>query len=122
MSEQTQSTKEGGSTSAFGVTENAAKRIAQLLEKEENAGSKLRVSVEGGGCSGFQYNFGFEKTQNDDDLIIEKDGIEVMVDETSMELLTGSVLDYVETLGAAHFEVKNPQATATCGCGNSFSV
>ncbi len=118
MSEQIQSTKDKD----FGITENAAKRIAELLKKEENTGARLRISVEGGGCSGFQYNFEFDTSYNDDDNVVEKDGVELIIDNTSMEFLSGSALDYIETLGAAHFEIKNPNASATCGCGNSFSV
>tara|TARA_B100001179_G_C18490172_1_gene359561 strand:- start:479 stop:808 length:330 start_codon:yes stop_codon:yes gene_type:complete len=107
---------------AISISEAAAKRIAYLLSTEPN-GSKLRVSVLGGGCSGFQYHFEFDtKDLAGDDQLFEKDGATVVVDEISLNMLNGSVVDYVETLGAAAFEIKNPQATASCGCGNSFAV
>lgn len=104
------------------ISDNAAKRIAYLLGTEPE-GSVLRVSVLGGGCSGFQYHFEFDQQppQADDQLFV-KDGARVVIDETSLELLKDSVIDYVETLGAAAFEIKNPHAKASCGCGNSFAV
>lgn len=104
------------------ISASAAKRIAFLLGKEASPEAKLRVSVKGGGCSGFQYEFGFDSEQHEDDILFEKDGAKVLIDTMSLEFINGSVLDYIETLGAAHFEIRNPQATATCGCGNSFSV
>lgn len=106
----------------FAVTQNAAKRISHLIESEEDKNVRMRVAVLGGGCSGFQYKFDFDSQKNDDDLVFKQNDIEVVVDTTSLELLKGSELDYVETLGSAAFVVKNPNATANCGCGNSFSV
>lgn len=106
----------------FAVTSNAAKRISYLTAQEVDKNVRMRVAVLGGGCSGFQYKFDFDPAKNADDKIFTTDGIEVIVDETSIELLKGSVLDYVETLGSAAFMVKNPNATAKCGCGNSFAV
>lgn len=106
----------------FTVTDNAAKRINALLAQEENKKQRLRIEVLGGGCSGFQYNMDFDAKKNDDDLVFENHGAEVVIDSTSMEFLAGSSVDYVETLGSAAFEIKNPNATANCGCGNSFSV
>jgi iron-sulfur cluster insertion protein len=106
---------------SFSVTENAAKRIAFLASKEAKP-VMMRVAVLGGGCSGFQYNFSFEEQRNDDDLLIERDGASVLVDSTSLELLKGSQLDYVEEMVGSAFQVKNPNATSSCGCGNSFSV
>lgn len=103
------------------ISDSAAKRIAHLLKSEE-AGARLRVAVEGGGCNGFQYKFDFDKTKNNDDHVVEKNGVAIVIDETSLELVKGSELNYVETLGFAHFEIKNPQAASSCGCGNSFSV
>jgi len=106
----------------FAVTDAAAARIVKISQGEP-AGTKFRVSVLGGGCSGFQYHFDFDAAAAaSDDLVIAKNGSVVIVDETSLELLAGSVLDFVETLGSAGFEIKNPNATAKCGCGNSFSV
>lgn len=104
------------------VTDSAAKRIAYLLTQGEQPGSRLRVSVNGGGCSGFQYQFDFDTAQNEDDIIIDKAGVQVIIDTTSLEFMKGASIDYVETLGAAHFSITNPQASASCGCGNSFAV
>ena len=104
------------------VTESAAKRIAFILAQEEQKGMKLRISVSGGGCSGFQYGFTFDDAKNDDDILIEKDGAAVLIDTTSLELLGGSQIDYVEDMIGASFQIKNPQAKSSCGCGNSFSV
>ena len=106
---------------SFSVTESAAKRIAFLASREAKP-VLMRVAVLGGGCSGFQYNFSFEEGRNDDDLLIQRDGATVVVDSTSLELLKGSELDYVEEMVGAAFQVKNPNATSSCGCGNSFSV
>lgn len=106
----------------FGVTANAAKRIAHLIEQEGEKGLMLRVSVSGGGCSGFQYGFAFDDTVNADDRTFEKDGIKVVVDEVSLELLAGAQIDFVEDLIGASFQISNPQATSSCGCGSSFSI
>ena len=104
------------------LSESAAKRIAFLLSKEEQPDMRLRVMVEGGGCSGFQYKFDFDTARGEDDIVMEEGGARVVVDAVSLELLKDSTLDYVQELGGAFFTVKNPQATATCGCGNSFAV
>ena len=104
------------------VTDNAAKRIAELIKQEGNPNLKLRVAVDGGGCSGLQYKFDFDDKQNPDDQTFEKNGVYVLIDEISMGFLGDAVIDYVETLGEARFEIKNPNASATCGCGNSFAV
>jgi iron-sulfur cluster insertion protein len=109
------------SEAQFSVSESAARRIAFLAAKEPKP-VLMRVAVLGGGCSGFQYNFSFEEGRNEDDLLIERDGASVVVDATSLELLKGSELDYVEEMVGASFQVKNPNATSSCGCGNSFSV
>ncbi len=109
------------SETAFSVSESAARRIAFLATREAKP-VMMRVAVLGGGCSGFQYNFSFEEQHNDDDLLIERDGATVVVDATSLELLKGSELDYVEEMVGSAFQVKNPNATSSCGCGNSFSV
>ena len=109
------------SETAFSVTESAAKRIAFLAAKEVKP-VMMRVAVLGGGCSGFQYDFSFEEERGEDDLLIERDGATVVVDSTSLELLKGSELDYVEEMVGASFQVRNPNATSSCGCGNSFSV
>jgi iron-sulfur cluster assembly accessory protein len=107
---------------SFTVTPAASARIAHLLATEPK-GSRLRVSVEGGGCSGFQYHFDFDaKPLNADDKIFGEASAPVVVDEVSLNYVGGSQLDYVATIGAAAFEIKNPNAKASCGCGNSFSV
>jgi iron-sulfur cluster insertion protein len=109
------------SETPFSVSESAARRIAFLAAKEHKP-VMMRVAVLGGGCSGFQYNFSFEEAKNEDDLLIERDGATVVVDSTSLELLKGSELDFVEEMVGSSFQVKNPNATSSCGCGNSFSV
>jgi iron-sulfur cluster insertion protein len=104
------------------LSESAAKRVSALKTRQGNPDLLLRLSVDGGGCSGFQYKFGFDTAPQADDLIIERDGVQMVVDSVSLPFLEGAVVDYVETLGAAAFQVKNPSATASCGCGSSFSV
>ena len=103
------------------VTDRAAKRVSAIIAGEA-APKMLRVSVSGGGCSGFQYNFDLVDDQNNDDIVIEKDGIKVLIDEISLAYMTGSEIDYVEDLIGASFQIKNPNATASCGCGTSFSM
>ena len=104
------------------ITEKAAQRIAALMAEEASPDLMLRIAVSGGGCSGFQYNFTFDEAAGDTDFVIKRDGATVLVDETSLELLKGSEIDYVEDMIGASFQIKNPQAKSTCGCGNSFSV
>ena len=104
------------------VTENAAKRFQILLDQESNPNQVFRVSVLGGGCSGFQYKFSFDETLNTDDIVITKLGIKVVIDNISSNYLSGSEIDYSDELMGAMFVVKNPNATASCGCGTSFSV
>jgi iron-sulfur cluster assembly accessory protein len=103
------------------ITERAARRIGQIL-KSEGDGAMLRISVEGGGCSGFQYKFDVERTRADDDLVLERDGAVVVVDPASVPFLAGSEVDFVDDLIGASFRVANPNATASCGCGTSFSI
>ena len=105
----------------FTVSENASRRISTLLEEEPD-GTMLRVTVSGGGCSGYQYGFGFDTEQTPDDHTFEAHGVTVVVDDVSLDLLSGAELDFVEDLIGASFQVKNPNATASCGCGTSFSV
>ena len=104
----------------FSITKAAANRIAMLQEAEKVP--YFRVSVDGGGCSGFQYKFDFDNSQNHDDLIFDMHGVTVLVDDMSIEFLEGAELDYVEELIGSYFKVENPNATASCGCGTSFSV
>ncbi len=111
------------STVAFSFTEDACARIGELKKQEDNAAIRFRISVKGGGCSGFQYEFSLDPEEPiEGDTIIERDGNEVIIDDISLGLLGGAVLDYTEDLSHAGFEIKNPNATASCGCGNSFSV
>jgi iron-sulfur cluster assembly accessory protein len=103
------------------VSERAARRIGEILKGEPN-GTMLRVSVEGGGCSGFQYKFDIERTKAADDLVISRDGAVVLIDPISVNYMTGSEIDFVDDLIGASFKVKNPQAKASCGCGTSFTL
>ncbi|MBO0756220.1 MAG: iron-sulfur cluster insertion protein ErpA [Bradyrhizobiaceae bacterium] len=103
------------------LTERAARRIGEIL-KEEPDGAMLRVSVEGGGCSGFQYKFDLDRTQSADDLVLAHDGVVVLIDPVSVQYMAGAEIDFVDDLIGASFKVKNPIATASCGCGTSFSV
>lgn len=107
---------------SFAITDNAAKRIAHLAQSEPFPAAKLRIAVDGGGCSGFQYRYEFVSQKQPDDHEFTNGTATVLVDEMSLEYIKGSAVDYVETLGAAHFEIKNPNASANCGCGNSFAV
>jgi iron-sulfur cluster assembly accessory protein len=103
------------------VTERAARRIGEIL-KGEPAGTMLRVSVEGGGCSGFQYKFDTDRAKADDDIVIERDGATVLIDAISLQYLGGSEIDFVDDLIGASFKINNPNATASCGCGTSFAL
>ena len=105
-----------------GFTESAANKVNKLVEEEKNPNLKLRVSVDGGGCSGFQYAFAFDENVADDDTVVEVNGATMVVDVTSMQYLNGSEVDYLEGLEGARFVVNNPNAKSTCGCGSSFSV
>ncbi len=106
----------------FAVTDAAARRIAFILTQEEHKGMMLRIAVSGGGCSGFQYGFTFDDRAAAGDLLVEREGAKVVIDETSLELLAGAQIDYVEDMIGASFQIKNPVAKSSCGCGNSFSV
>jgi iron-sulfur cluster insertion protein len=104
------------------LSARAVQKVRDLVAEEENADLKLRVYITGGGCSGFQYGFSFDEEAADDDTRIEKDGVTVLVDPMSFQYLVGSEVDYTEGLEGSRFVVKNPNATATCGCGSSFSI
>ena len=108
--------------SAISVTDQAAGKVQRLLLEQGKQGHVLRVFIQGGGCSGFQYGFNFEPAAASDDLVIEKDGVTVAVDPMSLQYLMGSELDYREDLEGARFVVNNPNASTTCGCGSSFSI
>ena len=103
-------------------TDNAAMKVAQLIKEEDNADLKLRVFVQGGGCSGFQYGFTFDEVVNEDDATMVKNGVELLIDSMSYQYLVGAEIDYKDDLGGAQFVIKNPGATSTCGCGSSFSA
>lgn len=107
---------------AFGITDSAAKRVAFLVSREDKPGVRLRLTVSGGGCSGFQYGFTFDDAVNGDDVVFSHNGTQVVTDDCSLDLLNGAVLDYVEDLMGASFQVKNPNAKSSCGCGSSFGV
>jgi iron-sulfur cluster insertion protein len=108
-------------TSIF-ITESAYKRVGELSLLETNPTSFLRVSVDGGGCSGFLYKYEMTSSIEQDDIVFTSDHSTIIVDPMSLEYMKGSVLDFVEELGSSYFSIKNPQATAKCGCGNSFAV
>jgi iron-sulfur cluster assembly accessory protein len=103
------------------VTDRAARRIGEILRREP-PGTMLRVSVEGGGCSGFQYKFDMDRSRADDDVVIAREDAVVLVDQLSLGYLAGSEIDFVDDLIGASFRINNPQATASCGCGTSFSI
>ena len=101
---------------------SAIVKIKDLLAEENTPNLKLRIFVSGGGCSGFQYGFTFDETQNDDDFVVDQDEVSLLVDAHSMQYLTGSVIGYKTSLMGSQFEIKNPAATSTCGCGSSFAA
>jgi iron-sulfur cluster insertion protein len=107
--------------SQVSVSARAAQQIEKILASEA-AGSMLRISVLGGGCSGFQYSFSIDDQQMDDDIVIERDGVKVLVDPMSVTYMDGSEIDWVDDLIGSAFKIHNPQATASCGCGTSFSI
>ena len=109
-------------SSRLSLTDSCAARISTLQAAENNPNLMLRISVLGGGCSGFQYKFDLDDRVNDDDLMFKLNGTSVIVDKTSLEFLSGSVVDYKEDLGGSFFAVENPNVTANCGCGASFSI
>jgi iron-sulfur cluster insertion protein len=104
------------------LSESAVKRIASLISQEGDASLMLRLSVSGGGCSGFQYGFTFDNAVQADDHLFERDGVKVVIDDTSLDLLSGAEIDFVEDLVGASFQVRNPNAKSSCGCGSSFSI
>ena len=108
-------------TTAITVSERAARRIGEIL-KSEGDGAMLRISVEGGGCSGFQYKFDIERAKAEDDLVLTRDKAVVLIDPVSVNYMAGSQIDFVDDLIGQSFKINNPQATAACGCGNSFSI
>ena len=103
-------------------TDNAAAKVSELIAEEDNPDLKLRVYVSGGGCSGFQYGFTFDEEANEDDTLVIKNGVTVLVDSMSVQYLEGAEIDYTESLSGSQFVIRNPNASTTCGCGSSFSV
>jgi len=101
---------------------SAIVKIKDLLSEENTPNLKLRIFVSGGGCSGFQYGFTFDENQNDDDFVVDQDEVSLLVDAHSMQYLTGTVIGYKTSLMGSQFEIKNPAATSTCGCGSSFAA
>lgn len=108
--------------SALVFTDAAANKVKELIEEEGNPNLKLRVFVQGGGCSGFQYGFTFDEDVNEDDTTMDKAGVQLLIDSMSFQYLVGAEIDYKEDINGAQFVIKNPNATTTCGCGSSFSV
>jgi len=115
---------EGGTTIERRVvlTVNAAKRIAELKVQENVPAAYLRLAVSGGGCSGFQYGFSFDDQRQEDDALFELEGVGLVIDTTSLELVDGAEIDFVEDLMGASFQVRNPNASSSCGCGKSFAM
>ena len=109
-------------TTDIQFSERAAGKVFQLIEEEGNGDLKLRVFITGGGCSGFSYGFTFDEDVADDDAVVERDGVTMLVDSMSYQYLTGAEVDYKEDLSGSQFVVTNPNASATCGCGNSFAI
>jgi iron-sulfur cluster insertion protein len=103
-------------------TDSAVSKVRELVEEEGNPDLKLRVFVQGGGCSGFQYGFTFDELTNEDDTVVSKDGVTLLIDAMSYQYLVGAEIDYKDDLEGAQFVIKNPNATSTCGCGSSFSA
>ena len=103
-------------------TDSAAAKVADLIAEEGNPELKLRVFVQGGGCSGFQYGFTFDEIKNDDDTEMQKNGVSLLIDAMSSQYLVGAEIDYKEDINGSQFVIKNPNATSTCGCGSSFST
>ncbi len=109
-------------TSPLLFTDSAANKVKELIVEEGNPELKLRVFVTGGGCSGFQYGFTFDEVTNEDDTVMEKNGVTLLIDPMSFQYLIGAEIDYSEGLQGSQFVIKNPNATSTCGCGSSFSA
>ena len=107
---------------ALEFTDSAANKVKELIVEEGNDNLKLRVFVQGGGCSGFQYGFTFDEEVNEDDTTMDKAGVTLLIDSMSYQYLVGAKIDYKEDINGAQFVIKNPNATTTCGCGSSFSV
>ena len=110
------------SEQTLAITAAAAKRLAEMMAAEDDAGLMLRVTVSGGGCSGYQYSFNFDDAVTPDDLVFEREGVKVVTDTASIALLAGSEVDYKDELVGSYFAINNPNATSSCGCGTSFAI
>ncbi len=104
------------------ISDNAAARIKEISSEGEEKGKKLRISVDGGGCAGFQYKYDFISKENTEDILLNKDGATIVIDPTSAEFMKGATIDFVQTLGFSSFEIRNKSNSSRCGCGNSFSI
>ena len=122
MSNSTTITNDSTASIGVGLSESAVKQLTRLIEAEGSNTQMLRITVNGGGCSGFTYSFDFDDAAGEDDRTFETDGVKVVVDTASLEFIDGAVLNFVESLGGTHFTLENPNATSSCGCGSSFSV
>lgn len=107
---------------ALVFTQHAAEKVMEMSARQEASGAMLRVYIQGGGCSGFQYGFALENEANQDDMVVETDGVKLLVDPMSCQYLMGAEIDYLEDLQGARFTINNPNATTTCGCGSSFGI
>lgn len=110
------------SDSQIDFTESAASKVSALIREEGNPNLKLRIYVAGGGCSGFEYKFAFDESVNDDDTVVERNSVSLLIDAMSFQYLAGASIDFQEGLEGSRFVITNPNATSTCGCGSSFSV
>jgi iron-sulfur cluster insertion protein len=122
MSDVVDQTSQEALAPQISLSDSALRKVGMLLTEEDNAKLKLRVFISGGGCSGFSYGFTFDDEVAEDDAVIERDGVTLLVDSLSYEYLLGSQVDYKEDLSGAQFVVTNPNAASTCGCGNSFAI
>jgi iron-sulfur cluster insertion protein len=122
MSDVVDQTSQEALAPQISLSDSALRKVGMLLTEEDNAQLKLRVFISGGGCSGFSYGFTFDDEVAEDDAVIERDGVTLLVDSLSYEYLLGSQVDYKEDLSGAQFVVTNPNAASTCGCGNSFAI
>lgn len=103
-------------------TDSAANKVKEMIDEENNVNLKLRIAVSGGGCSGFQYGFTLDEVINEDDTVLNKNGVQLLIDPMSIQYLMGAEIDYQDGIEGSQFVIKNPSATSTCGCGSSFSV
>jgi iron-sulfur cluster insertion protein len=122
MSDVATPTYQSNAAASLQFTAAAARKVRQLIDEEQNPALKLRVYIQGGGCSGFQYGFSFEEAAEEDDLAVERDGVTLLCDPLSLQYLGGAEIDYSESLQGAQFVIRNPNAKTTCGCGSSFTV